>query len=154
MSRKPIDPELRFWGKVEFTGFCWLFTSLGKGGYGRFFPSQFVQMLAHRWAYENLVGPIPEGLELDHLCRVPACVNPDHLEPVTKAENRRRGLQGVLRTRCKNGHLQTPENIYTRPSQPTVRLCHICKKARDTQVNRRRRGSSPPPCESPLLEAR
>lgn len=76
----------RFWSKVEKTDMCWLWTGVKRpAGYGRFGGAQ-----AHRVAYELLVGPIPAGLELDHLCRVPGCVNPAHLEPVTKAENRHR----------------------------------------------------------------
>lgn len=76
---------------------CWIWQrSLDRAGYGvfgrpsRYDPGRRVY-LAHRWVYEEMIGPIPEGLELDHLCRVPACVNPDHLEPVTRAENVQRG---------------------------------------------------------------
>jgi hypothetical protein len=51
------------------------------------------RMMAHRWHYRQIIGPIPEGLQLDHLCRVRSCVNPDHLEPVTPKENTRRALE-------------------------------------------------------------
>lgn len=60
---------------------------------------------AYRFAYEHFVGPIPEGLELDHLCRNPGCVNPEHLEPVTHGENTRRMIDAVFKTpTCKRGH--------------------------------------------------
>jgi len=86
------------WTPEPNTG-CWLWTaSTNKNGYGQFrFGSQVdgtrTMVLAHRWAYEHLVGPIPEGLQLDHLCRAPWCVNPEHLEPVTNRENTVRGLE-------------------------------------------------------------
>jgi len=86
----------RFWDKVQAepnTG-CWLWdANTTRGGYGHFKVSGRM-VYAHRLAYEKLVGPIPDGLSLDHLCRVPGCVNPDHLEPVTHAENVRRGDSG------------------------------------------------------------
>lgn len=97
-------PEVdRFWSKVDRDPDCWLWLGLRNAyGYGRFFiPGG--ERLAHRYAYEFEVGPIPEGLTLDHLCETPACVRPDHLEPVTNAENlrrrhaRRRLLNGVTR---------------------------------------------------------
>ena len=82
----------RFWMKVCFTGFCWEWTAdRAKSGHGRIRVDGRTQM-AHRIAYELLVGPIPEGLELDHLCRNTCCVNPDHLDPVTHLENMRRGF--------------------------------------------------------------
>jgi hypothetical protein len=73
------------------TGFCWEWTgSLMTDGYGqKCHGGRYVA--AHRLVYEALVGPVPEGLELDHLCGNPSCVNPDHLEPVTHQENMRRG---------------------------------------------------------------
>ena len=81
----------RFWAKVRKTDGCWLWTGSHNGlGYGTI-RSVGRKMYVHRYSYELLVGPIPAGLELDHLCRVPGCVNPDHLEPVTHAENLRRG---------------------------------------------------------------
>ncbi len=82
--RKPVWE--RFWAKVEFTDTCWLWTgALDKGGYG-FFQNK----RAHRMSYEWAKGPIPAGLQLDHLCFVRNCVYPDHLEPVTAKENTRR----------------------------------------------------------------
>ena len=121
-----------FWARVERGESCWLWTgSRNQLGYGtmRVEPKRIA---AHRFAYELLVGPIPEGLELDHLCRVPGCVNPDHLEPVTHRENLLRGVSPsgryARRTHCKHGHKFTPENTY--PS-PTIRrrCCKTCKRA-------------------------
>jgi hypothetical protein len=84
---------------VEVTGFCWLWTgAVGSSGHGRIRPHGRL-LQAHRWVYELLVGPIPEGLDLDHLCRIRRCVNPDHLEPVTRQLNLARGAGpgGALR---------------------------------------------------------
>ncbi len=82
----------RFWANVEKTDLCWRWTAHldRKTGYGRLLVDGGM-VGAHRIAYQLLVGPIPEGLDLDHLCRNKACVNPDHLEPVTQQENIRRG---------------------------------------------------------------
>lgn len=101
---------------------------------------------AHRWFYKRLRGPIPEGMVLDHLCRRPLCVNPDHLEPVTLAENTRRGAlaRGFLgnRTHCGNGHEWVPENLLLvtggDPEHPTYR-CRPC----NTERARRRNGHKP-----------
>jgi HNH endonuclease len=112
---------------------CWLWTGAttvhGYGhvniGVGR------GHIRAHRATYEALVGPIPEGMELDHLCRNPACCNPKHLEPVTHAENVNRGRAGALhpmrfRTHCKFGHPMTSENVYRYPKSRAVE-CRICR---------------------------
>ncbi len=97
---------------------CWLWIGsvLARRGYGRI-GVRGKEYLAHRLVYEMLVGPVPEGLELDHKCRVTCCVNPDHLEPVTHLENVRRGESGLVhrqrylaRTHCPHGHPWTPEN--------------------------------------------
>lgn len=83
---------------------------------------------AHRWAYEHFVGPIPDGLVIDHLCRNRACVNPAHLEPVSNVENIRRGVSppalNARKTHCGNGHEFTPEN--TRVNRSGDRACRAC----------------------------
>lgn len=124
-QRKPkprIPCEDRFFSKVEPTGFCWYWVGAHCLGYGRFRALNPAtgqathQVLAHRWSYEYLVGPIPEGLEIDHLCRNPLCVNPDHLEPVTRKENNLRsynvGGVNARKTHCPQGHEYTEENTY------------------------------------------
>jgi hypothetical protein len=84
--------SVRFWAKVNKTGDCWLWTAgLDKDGYGRFRVSPTRLAKAHRFAYEVSVGPIPDGLEIDHLCFVRSCVRPQHLEAVTHDENLARG---------------------------------------------------------------
>lgn len=117
----------RFWNKVNKTENCWLWTkSLTAGGYGRFSVSG-LGILAHRWAYEDARGPIPAGLELDHLCRIPACVNPDHLEAVTHTENVRRGNGGRRPAEhCPRQHPYSPENTYIRPDGKG-RGCRKCR---------------------------
>ena len=84
--------EERFWFKVNKTDTCWLWTGALRGdGYGKFHVKR-KWVYAHRFAYELLVGPIPDGLELDHLCRIRNCVRPSHLEPVTHQENMQRAI--------------------------------------------------------------
>lgn len=114
---------------------CWLWMGPRKvSGYG-VLRSKRAGHGAHRVFYDLFVGPIPEGMEIDHLCRVPSCVNPDHLEAVTPEENRRRSLSPMghmLRTNtCKRGHEMTPENSYSRPSHPTRHQCRTCMKLRN-----------------------
>lgn len=120
----------RFWSKVNMDQPCWLWTgSLGDNGYGRFSDGERL-VVAHRWSYEMAKGPVPEGLDLDHLCRVRNCVNPDHLEPVTRSENNLRGIAARgTPTHCRRGHEMTPENFYQRPGG--YRVCRKCKKAGD-----------------------
>lgn len=89
----PTDPRARFWSKVEKAGpdECWLYRgTILNTGYGQISFGRRHRESAHRFAYADLVGPIPEGLTIDHLCFVRACVNPAHLEPVTQFENTRR----------------------------------------------------------------
>lgn len=78
--------EERFWPKVDKTDGCWLWTAArNRDGYGMFKVD--AMRLAHRVAYELLVGPIPAGMDLDHTCHAPACVNPDHLRSTTHRQN-------------------------------------------------------------------
>lgn len=87
---------------------------------------------AHRVAYELTRGPIPAGMEIDHLCRVRSCVNPDHLEAVTRGENLRRGRGKTgAQTHCKRGHELTPENTYRYVNRRgyVCRHCRQCRRA-------------------------
>ena len=100
----------RFWRHVEKTETCWIWTGwITDGGYGRWRPARTAKSLpAHRVAYEIARVPVPDGLVIDHLCRVRRCVNPDHLEAVTFAENVRRGISfsaiNGRRRACPRGH--------------------------------------------------
>jgi len=122
---------------------CWYWmASRDRGGYGYAAWGGRMRQ-AHRVTFELLVGLIPEGLQIDHLCRNPPCVNPDHLEPVTPRENTMRGNTDARRkseqTHCVNGHEFTLDNIYTRPSRPGTRECRTCNK----RTQRRRNQESP-----------
>lgn len=127
----------RFIEKYDVTDECWLWTgAIDKAGYGRIGRGSYEVLYAHRVAWELAVGPIPEGMHIDHLCRVRNCVNPDHLEVVTNRENALRGLaptaQNAAKTHCLNGHEFVPENtrIRVRPGD-TERVCIACAKERD-----------------------
>lgn len=128
-----LDAEGDCWlwrGPVTSHGYGWL--NLGGRGH-----------IAHRWVWEHLVGPIPDGLQIDHLCRVRHCVKPDHLEPVTTAENVRRGFgtsgKHGRQTKCLRGHPLTEDNVYVRPRGG--RECRICKRLRKRRDRERARVS-------------
>ena len=133
----------RFWSKIEFTDACWLWTAgLFANGYGAF-RSGTKHVKVHRYAYEFCVGPIPEGLDLDHLCHNEdqscaggptclhrSCVHPGHLEPATRSENCRRGNTGLnhsSKTECPQGHPYDEQNtaIYN-----GHRYCKTCQRER------------------------
>lgn len=135
-------PDVRFWAKVDASGVCWEWTASDDGvkGYGRF-EDQGVNYAAHRWAYMNLVGPIPDGMTIDHLCRNKACVNPDHFELVTARVNTLRGgsasARNARKTHCPQNHEYTPDNtrISRRSNGLLFRTCRTC--ARDGDRKRR-----------------
>jgi hypothetical protein len=134
-QRRSLRQPQRFDYQVNVQG-CWIWQGyFDRNGYGRV-PVARQPVWAHRFFYEHHVGPIPEGLHLDHLCRTPACVNPDHLEPVTPAENCRRAA--LARVECANGHEWTPENTYCRPDDGT-RQCRVCKAEHNRQAYFRNR---------------
>lgn len=119
---------------VVNTDDCWVYAgAIYPNGYGRVDVNVggcSTSRRAHRIMYESIVGEIPEGLVMDHLCRVRLCINPDHLEPVTHAENSRRGIPGVnhnsLKTFCAQGHEFDQENTYRHGGK---RLCRKCRAA-------------------------
>ncbi len=132
----------RFWAKVDKSGDCWVWTScVDANGYGKF-------SVKNRSAYAHIVavdltrGGTPDGLELDHLCRNPACVNPDHLEAVTHVENVRRGVSGARAaergravTHCRKGHAFDDVNTMVNATGPRAgrRHCRTCLR----EANRR-----------------
>lgn len=124
-------------GCIEWTG------GLNGVGYGQFYAGrtsmdQTGKTYAHRWAYEHFVGPIPEGLFLDHLCRNRKCVNTNHLEPVTPRENVLRGIapaaQHATKTHCPAGHPYVGDNLRVTNGS---RFCRACSRA-SSQVRRDR----------------
>ena len=140
MSRKynVRTPPERFWPKVNFSGpvskhrpelgACWLWQGAEiPSGYG-YFRGATCNVPVHRWSYEFCVGPIPKGQEIDHLCRVRNCVNPDHLESVIHHINIIRGStrKGHHKSSCKNGHLFNQDNTAIR--RDGTYACKTCAR--------------------------
>lgn len=126
----------RFWSKVDTSGDCWVWNGAKDRGYGKFRLAGPVRRTvnAYRWAWEAVNGPVPEGLELDHLCRNPSCVRPSHMEAVTHAVNMLRSdappAVRARQTECIHGHPFTPENTYVRQGTG-FRSCRACSRDRD-----------------------
>jgi len=126
-----MTPEqLRIRSRAIKVNECWLWSlSIDAGGYG-VVKFRKKQTLAHRMAYTVFKGEIPEGLHIDHLCRKRNCVNPDHLEAVTKYENTMRGFNpaaiNARKTHCIRGHKFDKRNTYIDPKGK--RSCRTCEK--------------------------
>jgi hypothetical protein len=149
-----ISGTSRFWSKtapVPHDGWiCLVWTgSIATNGYGRYWQNGKL-MQAHRVSWEMFNGPVPAGMQLDHLCRTRACVRPDHLEVVTQRENLRRGNgwagQNARKTTCPKGH----------PFEPGYRRCRVCRREQNARYweQRRQRLSGQPgfrarTCRSP-----
>lgn len=126
-----MTPQERFWAKVDKTDTCWLWTgSRTNLGYGQFRLGGACRF-AHRVAFVWAKGDVPDGLVLDHLCRTPNCVNPDHLEPVTQRVNVLRGESPAARqarlTECSQGHRFDAGNTHI--DSKGKRRCRQCKAA-------------------------
>ncbi len=145
----PIPAADRFWAKVNVDGVCWEWEgSVDGSGYGHFNVKGKTTRV-HRWAYEHLVGPIPDDLVIDHLCRNIVCVMPDHLEPVTHLVNLLRGCRIAkqrAKSHCPAGHPYSGENLYRQPNG--ARICRECNRVanrawyqrnKEAQVERKRR---------------
>lgn len=122
--------------------------TVNQHGYGRVRTADKRLRVAHRVAFEMDVAPVADGLELDHLCRVRCCCNPQHLEPVTKSTNIRRGwicrtsvvpFSRETRTHCKHGHDLSVEGTYKRPGG--CRECRVCKRRAERRAARKRKGA-------------
>lgn len=131
ITQKTMSVSDRFWSQVdvhEFGSGCWIWlgTTL-PDGYGSFFHHGR-RVAAHRFSYENVIGPIPSGLQLDHLCRNRRCVRPDHLEPVTCRENVIRGeglaAKNARKVTCPSGHR------YDGINADGARVCRACDRNR------------------------
>jgi len=143
-KRRPVFE--RFWEKVapNLHGGCWQWTGAvgagGKeGGYAQMRDAGRT-LYAHRLSYETLVGIVPDGLHLDHLCRNRRCVNPLHLEPLTCRENLLRGegasAKNAVKTHCKHGHPLSGKNLRMNAGKRVCRLCASACAARSTNIQK------------------
>lgn len=121
----------RFWAKVDKSDGCWVWTAAkfwdGYGAFSVVVDGKRYTRRAHRLAYEDRFGPIPDKLVLDHLCRNPACVRPEHLQIVSRRENTLRGdtapAKNIRKTHCDNGHEFTEQNVYLWRGSRRCRAC-------------------------------
>lgn len=125
--RKPLAERVEAAISPEPTTGCWLWAGAACGGYGNIWDGR--PRRAHRVVYELRVGPIPPGLQLDHLCRNTMCVNPRHLEPVTARENNRRSRSpsalNAIKTKCHAGHALSGRNLVVFDGSRACRTCRV-----------------------------
>lgn len=154
----PAPAQARFWGQVTGADFstCWEWTGRNRRGYGTFRVGS-KEYRAHRFAYEQMIAEVPDGLVLDHLCRNRACVNPWHLEPVTSKVNTLRGLSPAAanstKTHCPQGHAYAESGRV----RGGVRYCLECRRQRDREAWQSPNGRSLTvacgTCETPVQRA-
>ena len=141
MSPRPKPLLERLEDKILVADGCWEWDgSRNAGGYGQLSVDGRNRM-AHRVVYELLVGPIPDGMQIDHLCKTRQCVNPGHMEVVTCRENLMRGdtiqAENAGKTHCRHGHEFTPENTYAQRGHN--RACRICLRVSYARYDAKRR---------------
>jgi len=159
MPPRRTSPSERFWAKVRKTEACWLWTAstngapgygIFRGGVGRDKYGSSRWVLAHRFAYELLVGPIASAMEVDHLCRVRLCVNPAHMEIVPHRTNTLRSTSpsavAAQRNGCGKGHPYTPDNLRIADGK---RRCVTCDRAKERLAYIRRYGREPKAQKNP-----
>ena len=155
MARNKIPANLRFWKFVDKNGTisnfrpelgeCWIWTGhISKSGYGMFALEHRKPVGAHRMSYELSVGPIPQGLVIDHLCRKRICVRPSHLEVVTQRENLMRSptfqATNANKTQCPQGHQYSAKNTYLKPiGNGFGRVCIACRNEFKRAARKRNR---------------
>lgn len=157
LPTRPTEED-RFFSRVVQSGDCWLWTGpVGSSGYGNWHGTERV---VHRWIYEHMIGPIPPGLHLDHLCRVRRCVNPYHLDPVPQRVNNQRAYSEAFRlaaleaatrsaakrraaalaqTHCKRGHEYTEQNTIWQKGR--TRVCRACANEAARRYQQRKKAS-------------
>lgn len=147
-ARTTVESRVARLSKVDETSGCWVWGgSKDKDGYGKVrvkFPNGRVAYLAHRMTFMHFVGDIPDGKEVDHICKNTSCINPAHLRLLTHRENVEAGdykthHRNAVKTHCIHGHALTAENIRIQRHKNTVmRHCKLCAKDRSKKYNAER----------------
>lgn len=138
---RPLIERLWEGLRVNMESGCWEWQAVrGADGYGRL-GVRGATVLTHRAMYQLLIGPIPPGLHIDHLCRNRSCCNPFHLDACTHQVNTARSHGNGSKTHCKNGHEFTPENTYRAPNTHVRRDCRVCRREAMARLRERRKAA-------------